>query len=125
VANDPKVRISIVSAGSQPRWKGGACRAGAAVAAPPEVTQVMEKVFEKRFGPAFPLVATMSTWRQPTAGTRAIAGIPDLRAISCMFFDKNDSRAHGKDERVGVQDFLRRAVGLQLQADERAFPSPR
>jgi acetylornithine deacetylase/succinyl-diaminopimelate desuccinylase-like protein len=22
-----------------------------------------------------------------------------------MFFDKNDNREHGKDERVGVQDF--------------------
>ena len=33
-----------------------------------------------------------------------IAGIPTF-GISCMFFDINDNREHGKDERVGVQDF--------------------
>ena len=32
------------------------------------------------------------------------AGIPTY-GISCMFFQMNDNRAHGKDERVGIQDF--------------------
>jgi acetylornithine deacetylase/succinyl-diaminopimelate desuccinylase-like protein len=50
-----------------------------------------------------PLVATMSTGATDGKFTR-IAGIPTY-GISCMFFDKNDDRSHGKDERVGVQDF--------------------
>jgi acetylornithine deacetylase/succinyl-diaminopimelate desuccinylase-like protein len=32
------------------------------------------------------------------------AGIPTY-GIACMFFEVNDNRAHGKDERVGVKDF--------------------
>src|SRR2546425_49436 len=48
-------------------------------------------------------VATMSTGATDGKYTRS-AGIPTY-GISCMFFDKNDNREHGKDERVGVQDF--------------------
>jgi acetylornithine deacetylase/succinyl-diaminopimelate desuccinylase-like protein len=33
-----------------------------------------------------------------------VAGMPTY-GIACMFFDMEDDRAHGKDERVGVQDF--------------------
>jgi len=50
-----------------------------------------------------PLVATMSTGATDGKYMR-IAGIPTY-GISCMFFDINDNREHGKDERVGVQDF--------------------
>jgi acetylornithine deacetylase/succinyl-diaminopimelate desuccinylase-like protein len=53
--------------------------------------------------PGVPLVPTMSTGASDGKFTR-IAGIPTY-GISCMFFDMGDSRAHGKDERVGVQDF--------------------
>jgi len=53
--------------------------------------------------PGVPLVATMSTGATDGKITR-IAGIPTY-GISCMFFDVNDNREHGKDERVGVQDF--------------------
>ena len=53
--------------------------------------------------PGVPLVATMSTGATDGKYTR-IAGIPTY-GISCMFFEMNDSRAHGKDERVAVQDF--------------------
>jgi acetylornithine deacetylase/succinyl-diaminopimelate desuccinylase-like protein len=53
--------------------------------------------------PGVPLVATMSTGATDGKYTRG-AGIPTY-GISCMFFEMNDSRAHGKDERVGVQDF--------------------
>src|SRR6266566_2036024 len=48
-------------------------------------------------------VATMLTGATDGKYTR-IAGIPTF-GISCMFFDINDNREHGKDERVGVQDF--------------------
>jgi len=68
----------------------------------PEVTQAMEKVLKDTW-PGLPLVATMSTGATDGKYTR-IAGIPTY-GISCMFFDINDNREHGKDERVGVQDF--------------------
>ena len=32
------------------------------------------------------------------------AGVPTY-GISCMFYEMNDNRAHGKDERIGTQDF--------------------
>ncbi|HET8925373.1 MAG TPA: M20/M25/M40 family metallo-hydrolase [Candidatus Acidoferrum sp.] len=101
VANDPKVKISVVQ---QPSSDG---KTTPVVAVPPslllpEVTKAMEKILNATW-PGVPLVATMSTGATDGKYTR-IAGIPTY-GISCMFFEMNDSRAHGKDERVGVQDF--------------------
>jgi acetylornithine deacetylase/succinyl-diaminopimelate desuccinylase-like protein len=101
VANDPKVKISIVP------QIGPDGKVVPVVGVPPspllpEVTQGMEKVLSTAW-PGVPLVATMSTGATDGRITR-IAGIPTY-GISCMFFDINDDRSHGKDERVGVQDF--------------------
>ncbi len=101
VANDPKVKVSIV-----PQMDVGG-KVMPVLAVPPspllpEVTQAMEKTLRIMW-PGVPLVATMSTGASDGKFTR-IAGIPTY-GISCMFFDVNDNRAHGKDERVGVQDF--------------------
>ena len=100
-ANDPKVRVSIVA---QLGPDGKAKPVAAVPASPllPEVTQAMEKTLRARW-PGVPYVTTMSTGATDGKYTR-IAGIPTY-GISCMFFQRNDSRAHGKDERVGVQDF--------------------
>jgi acetylornithine deacetylase/succinyl-diaminopimelate desuccinylase-like protein len=68
----------------------------------PEVTQAMDKTVHAFYG-TIPVMATMSTGATDGRITR-IAGIPTY-GISCMFFQMNDNRAHGKDERVGVQDF--------------------
>lgn len=68
----------------------------------PEVTQAMDKTVHALYG-NIPVMATMSTGATDGRITR-IAGIPTY-GISCMFFQMNDNRAHGKDERVGVQDF--------------------
>jgi acetylornithine deacetylase/succinyl-diaminopimelate desuccinylase-like protein len=101
VANDPKVRVSIVP------QLGPDGKVTPVVAVPPspllpEVTKGMENTLSAVW-PGVPLVATMSTGATDGKFTR-IAGIPTY-GISCMFFEMNDSRAHGKDERVGVQDF--------------------
>jgi acetylornithine deacetylase/succinyl-diaminopimelate desuccinylase-like protein len=101
VANDPKVKITIV------QQVGPDGRVVPVVPLPPspllpEVTQAMEKTLSAAW-PGVPLVATMSTGATDGKYTR-IAGIPTY-GISCMFFDRNDDRSHGKDERVGVQDF--------------------
>src|ERR1700687_1038252 len=101
VANDPKVKITIVP---QLTPDGKVVPVVPVPPSPllPEVTQAMEKVL-KNVWPSVPLVATMSTGATDGKYTR-IAGIPTY-GISCMFFDINDNREHGKDERVGVQDF--------------------
>src|SRR5690242_7787505 len=102
VANDPKVKISIVA------QTGPDGKAVPVVPVPPspllpEVTKAMEKSLSSMW-PGIPVVATMSTGATDGKYTR-IGGIPTY-GISCMFFDKNDDRSHGKDERVGVQDFF-------------------
>jgi acetylornithine deacetylase/succinyl-diaminopimelate desuccinylase-like protein len=101
IANDPKVKVSIVP------QLGPDGKVTPVVAVPPspllpEVTKGMENTLSVVW-PGVPLVATMSTGATDGKFTR-IAGIPTY-GISCMFFEMNDSRAHGKDERVGVQDF--------------------
>jgi acetylornithine deacetylase/succinyl-diaminopimelate desuccinylase-like protein len=101
VANDPKVKISIVS------QTGPDGKVVPVVPVPPspllpEVTRAMEKTLSFAW-PGVPLVATMSTGATDGKYTR-IAGIPTY-GISCMFFELDDDRSHGKDERVGVQDF--------------------
>ena len=101
VVNDPKVRISTV------KQTDPAGKVVPVVPVPPspllpEVTQAVEKTLSHTW-PGVPLVATMSTGATDGKYTR-IAGIPTY-GVSCMFFDKNDDRSHGKDERVGVQDF--------------------
>jgi acetylornithine deacetylase/succinyl-diaminopimelate desuccinylase-like protein len=101
VANDPKVKISIVA---QTDPDGKAVPVVPVPPSPllPEVTKAMEKSLSSMW-PGIPVVATMSTGATDGKYTR-IAGIATY-GISCMFFDKNDDRSHGKDERVGVQDF--------------------
>ena len=101
VANDPKVKISIVP---QLDPQGKVVPVVAVPPSPllPEVITAMENTLAAVW-PGVPLVATMSTGATDGKYTR-IAGIPTY-GISCMFYEMNDSRAHGKDERVGVQDF--------------------
>src|SRR2546426_529068 len=101
VANDPKVKVSIVA------QIGPDGKVTPVVAVPPspllpELVQATEKTLSVAW-PGLPYVTTMSTGATDGKYTR-IAGIPTY-GISCMFFQRNDSRAHGKDERVGVQDF--------------------
>ena len=69
----------------------------------PEVTLAMEKTVHRMWG-NLPVVATMSTGASDGKITR-IAGIPTY-GIACMFFDMDDNRAHGKDERINLQDFF-------------------
>jgi len=101
VANDPKVKITAVV---QRSTDGKTSPIVTVPPSPllPEVTQAMERTLNVAW-PGVPLIASMSTGATDGRYTR-IAGIPTF-GISCMFFELNDSRAHGKDERVGIQDF--------------------
>ncbi|HET7107604.1 MAG TPA: M20/M25/M40 family metallo-hydrolase [Candidatus Acidoferrum sp.] len=68
----------------------------------PEVTGALDRTLATMW-PGLPIVPTMSTGATDGKYLR-IAGIPTY-GIACMFFDMEDHRAHGKDERIGVQDF--------------------
>lgn len=56
-----------------------------------------------RYWPRVPVVPEMSTGATDGLYTRN-AGIPTY-GVSAVFEDMNDSRAHGRDERVGVQEY--------------------
>ncbi len=68
----------------------------------PEVTTALEKTLATMW-PGLPVVPSMSTGATDGKYLR-IAGMPTY-GIACMFFDMEDHRAHGKDERIGVEDF--------------------
>jgi acetylornithine deacetylase/succinyl-diaminopimelate desuccinylase-like protein len=101
VVADPKVSVSEVPLHAA---DGSLVRLVTVPPSPllPEVTQAMDKTVHQMYGNV-PVMATMSTGATDGRITRT-AGIPTY-GISCMFFQMNDNRAHGKDERVGVQDF--------------------
>ena len=101
VVADPKVTVSDVQLRAA---DGSVVRLTTVPPSPllPELTQAMDKTVHQLYGD-IPVMATMSTGATDGRITRT-AGIPTY-GISCMFFQMNDNRAHGKDERVGVQDF--------------------
>ena len=101
VAADPKVSVTVVPVKDE---KGAVVPPVGVPPSPllPEVVRAEEKTVHS-FWPDLPVVPTMSTGATDGRYLR-IAGIPTY-GIACMFFDVNDTRAHGKDERVGVKDF--------------------
>jgi acetylornithine deacetylase/succinyl-diaminopimelate desuccinylase-like protein len=100
VAN-PKVAVTVV-----PQRAAGGTLVPLVTVPPspllPELTRAMDATVRAMWG-NLPVVATMSTGATDGKITR-IAGIPTY-GVACMFFEMDDNRAHGKDERVGVQDF--------------------
>jgi acetylornithine deacetylase/succinyl-diaminopimelate desuccinylase-like protein len=101
VAADPKVSVTLVP------QLGADGKPVPTVTVPPsallpEVVKAMEKTLNDTY-PGVPLVATMSAGASDGKFTRT-AGIPTF-GIACMFFELGDNRAHGKDERIGTQDF--------------------
>lgn len=68
----------------------------------PEVMTAMRSTVDEMW-PGLPIVTTMATGASDGKFLR-IAGIPTY-GIACMFYEMDDNRAHGKDERIGVQDF--------------------
>jgi acetylornithine deacetylase/succinyl-diaminopimelate desuccinylase-like protein len=101
VAADPKVAVTIIP------YKDDKGKVIPTVPVPPssllrEVVEAEEKAVQA-FWPGLPVVSTMSTGATDGRFLR-VAGIPTY-GIACMFFEINDNRAHGKDERVGIKDF--------------------
>jgi acetylornithine deacetylase/succinyl-diaminopimelate desuccinylase-like protein len=101
VAADPKVNVTIV------RLKAAddsVVRQAGVPPSPllPEVVQAEEKTVHA-FWPDLPVVPTMSTGATDGHFLRT-AGIPTF-GIACMFYELDDNRAHGRDERIGVKEF--------------------
>src|ERR1700682_341687 len=101
VAADPKVSVRL---GSQRSVDGKPLPIVTVPPSPllPDVVNAVKKTLGEMW-PGVPVVPTMSAGASDGKFTR-IAGIPTF-GISCMFFELGDNRAHGKDERIGVQDF--------------------
>jgi acetylornithine deacetylase/succinyl-diaminopimelate desuccinylase-like protein len=68
----------------------------------PEVLRPIERITEEMW-PGVPVVPVMSTGATDSLYLRN-AGIP-IYGVSGIFNDIDDSRAHGRDERIGVKEF--------------------
>lgn len=68
----------------------------------PEVMTAVERVTPAMW-PGVVVLPVMDPWSTDGARLRK-AGVP-VYGVSGMFYDINDVRAHGKDERIGVQSF--------------------
>jgi acetylornithine deacetylase/succinyl-diaminopimelate desuccinylase-like protein len=101
VAADPKVTVKFVE---QKAADGSIVPVVNVPASPllPEVTAALDETVAATW-PGVPWVPTMSTGATDGKILR-IAGIPTY-GISCMFYEVGENRAHGKDERIGVEDF--------------------
>ena len=101
VVADPNVKVSLVP---EKTSDGRLIPIVAVPASPllPELVKTLEQTADSMW-PGLPVVASMSTGATDGNYLR-IAGMPTF-GIACMFFDMEDERAHGKDERVGVQDY--------------------
>jgi len=101
VAADPKVNVTIVPLKAA---DGSVVRQAGVPPSPllPEVVQAEEKTVHA-FWPDLPVVPTMSTGATDGHFLRT-AGIPTF-GIACMFYELDDNRAHGRDERIGVKEF--------------------
>jgi acetylornithine deacetylase/succinyl-diaminopimelate desuccinylase-like protein len=94
--------------------KGPAMEHAAPSPLTPEVMGPIEKVTRDVFGPNVAVIPTMGTGATDSKYLRAV-GIAGY-GVSGLFGDPNDSRAHGKDERVLIksyydsQEFLYRLV---------------
>jgi acetylornithine deacetylase/succinyl-diaminopimelate desuccinylase-like protein len=99
--NDRKVSVSIVP---QLSADGESIPQVSVPPSPllPELVSAVERTTAILW-PGLPVVPTMSPGFSDSTYLR-MAGLPAYD-IACMFYDMDDYRAHGKDERIRVEDF--------------------
>lgn len=101
VVADPGVKVTLV----QDKTADGTSPPIVAVPPSPlipELTHALELTLSTMWS-GMQVIPSMSTGATDGKYLR-VAGIPTF-GIACMFFDMEDDRSHGRDERVGVQDF--------------------
>src|SRR5262249_14167597 len=111
VINNPKVTVSYVgSLGYQEQVQPTAPEDKSPAPPPlrPELMAAMDKITAE-FWPGIPVIPDMATGASDGVYTNA-AGIPTY-ALGGIALDRNDVRAHGRDERIGVQDYY---VGVEF-----------
>jgi len=100
---DPKIEVAYVPTTSGPTIEAGA-KALPPVTLRPDVMQALDRVAAEMW-PGTPVVPTMSTGASDGVYTNA-AGMPTY-GICGVAIDTDDVRAHGKDERLGVESYYR------------------
>lgn len=101
---DPKIKVQYIGAIGEVTAQPAKRLAYAPPPLRPDVFRPLENVVEKMW-PGTPVIPTMSTGASDGVYTNA-AGLPTY-GISGTAIDRDDVRAHGKDERLGVESFYR------------------
>ena len=99
---DPKLEVRYVGNDGQVMDRAPEKLGFAPVQLRPDVMQTLDKVAAQMW-PGAPVIPTMSTGASDGIYTNA-AGLPTY-GISGTAIDMDDVRAHGKDERLGVQSY--------------------
>jgi acetylornithine deacetylase/succinyl-diaminopimelate desuccinylase-like protein len=99
---DPKVEVRYVANDGQVMDRAPEKLGNAPVQLRPDVMQTLDKVAAEMW-PGAPVIPTMSTGASDGIYTNA-AGLPTY-GISGAAIDMDDVRAHGRDERLGVQSY--------------------
>jgi acetylornithine deacetylase/succinyl-diaminopimelate desuccinylase-like protein len=104
IFDDPKITLYYVSDSGQILDRGSSREAFAPPPLRPDVMESIEKVSQAMW-PGAPVIPSMATGASDAVYTMA-AGMPTY-GVSGVAIDRDDDRAHGKDERVGVESFYR------------------
>src|SRR5215468_1677082 len=104
VMADPKISVKYIGAIGGVTEHPAALLAYKPPALRPDVMQPLERVVQEMW-PGTPVIPTMATGASDGVYTNN-AGMPTY-GINGAAIDRNDFRAHGKDERLGVESFYR------------------
>ena len=99
---DPKIEVRYVGAIGAVTDRGSERQAYAPPPLRPDVFEPLEKIAAAMW-PGAPVIPTMATGASDGVYTNA-AGMPTY-GISGLALERDDVRAHGKDERIGVESF--------------------
>ena len=102
VLNDPKISVRWVGAIGEAQDRGSDRKSLPPPPLNPEVFEPLEKIASVMW-PGMPVVPDMSTGASDGIYTNA-AGMPTY-AVGGIAIDRGDIRAHGKDERIGIESY--------------------
>ncbi|HTR67711.1 MAG TPA: M20/M25/M40 family metallo-hydrolase [Terriglobales bacterium] len=102
VVDDPKIAVRYVGAIGEVTDKASSRESYAPPPLRPDVFEPLEKI-AKEMWPGAPVIPDMATGASDGVYTNA-AGLPTY-GVSGIAIDRDDIRAHGKDERLGVESF--------------------
>jgi len=100
--DDPKIEVKYIGAIGEVENKPVERKASPPPPLRPEVFDTLDEIAAKMW-PGAPVIPTMATGASDGIYTNA-AGMPTY-GVSGLALDRDDVRAHGKDERLGVESF--------------------